>query len=98
MPEPEDHEKADAGLAGRRTALAWTRTAIAFAALGGAILKTSPVAGIIVLALGAGLWALSRIVERKTPGWPDSRRLLVVTITVVSVSLVALVVSLTGSR
>jgi uncharacterized membrane protein YidH (DUF202 family) len=31
-----------------RTRLAWSRTAIAFAAIGAAMLKTSPVAGVIV--------------------------------------------------
>jgi uncharacterized membrane protein YidH (DUF202 family) len=44
-------EERDPGLARERTALAWTRTAISVAALGGAMLKTNPPAGIVVLAM-----------------------------------------------
>ena len=59
--EPADHiEYADPGLARERTELAWTRTAIAFAALGAAILKYRPVAGLPVLVLSAVVWRLGR--------------------------------------
>src|SRR6266536_4976476 len=49
----EDMEDLDPGLAGERTELAWTRTAISFAALGGAILKITPAVGVLVLTASA---------------------------------------------
>ena len=55
---PDDIEYADPGLARERTELAWTRTAIAFAALGAALLKYRPVAGLLVLVLSAVVWRL----------------------------------------
>lgn len=84
----------DPGLARERTALAWTRTAISVAALGGAILKTSPVAGGLVLAMSALVWTAGRPPrhERARPG--DRRRLLLVTVTVILVSCTALVLTL----
>jgi len=47
----DDIEDVDPGLAAARTELAWTRTAISFAAVGGALLRNHPVVGIPVLAL-----------------------------------------------
>ena len=41
----DDPEERDAGLARERTSLSWTRTAIAFAAVGGAVLKVNLVTG-----------------------------------------------------
>jgi uncharacterized membrane protein YidH (DUF202 family) len=75
-----------------RTRLAWTRTAIAFAAIGAAILKSSPVAGLIVLALAAPIWAAVRGTDRI----PTARRLLLVTVTVVLVATAALVIAFIG--
>jgi len=49
-PEPEDPGLIDPV---DRTQLAWNRTAIAFAAIGAAMLKSSPIAGVIVLVLTA---------------------------------------------
>ncbi len=43
-----------------RTRLAWTRTAIAFAAIGGAMLRSSPAGGAIVVALSVPVWAAVR--------------------------------------
>jgi uncharacterized membrane protein YidH (DUF202 family) len=51
MAHPDDPEDVDPGLARQRTRLAWIRTTIAFAALGGAVLKTNIPAGIAVLAM-----------------------------------------------
>ena len=94
---PEDMEQLDPGLARERTKLAWARTAIAFAALGGAILKKEPVAGLIVLALTPLIWGLGRFVGH-TAERPElqPRRLLAVTVTVVAVSTLAMVIAFVG--
>src|SRR6185437_131511 len=52
-PLPDDPEESDPGLARERTSLAWTRTAISFAALGGVVLKVSVASGLIILAMAA---------------------------------------------
>jgi uncharacterized membrane protein YidH (DUF202 family) len=75
-----------------RTRLAWTRTAIAFAAIGAAILKSSPIAGVIVLALTVPIWAAVRSTDRI----PTARRLQLVTVTVLLVAAVALVIAVIG--
>jgi uncharacterized membrane protein YidH (DUF202 family) len=76
-----------------RTRLAWTRTAVAFAAIGGAMLRFSPVAGVIVLALSLPIWGLARR-SRDMDLTPHGLRL--VTITVVVVAITALVVAFFG--
>ena len=48
------------GWRGSRTELAWDRTALSFAALGGAILKSRPYAGIPILVVSALIWELGR--------------------------------------
>jgi len=90
-------EQLDPGLARERTRLAWARTAIAFAAVGGAILKKEPVAGLIVLAMTPLIWGLGRFVGH-TAGQPElqPRRLLAVTLTVVAVSVLAMVIAFVG--
>ena len=91
----DDIEYADPGLARERTELAWTRTAIAFAALGAALLKYRPVAGLLVLVLSAVVWRLGRL--SGTASTADLRaRLLLITVTTVTVSVVALVLSFLG--
>jgi uncharacterized membrane protein YidH (DUF202 family) len=95
----DDLEDADPGLARERTVLAWTRTAIAFAAVGGALLKTTPLAGILVLSMSALVWGLGRMSGHlgrpESPRWP---RHLLITLTVTLVSLIALAtVLLAGS-
>jgi uncharacterized membrane protein YidH (DUF202 family) len=94
---PEDVEQLDPGLTRERTKLAWARTAIAFAAVGGAILKKEPVAGLIVLAMTPLIWGLGRFVGH-TAERPElqPRRLLAVTVTVVTVSVLAMVIALVG--
>jgi hypothetical protein len=49
------------GLAQERTSLAWTRTAIAFAALGGVVLKENVITGLIILAVAPVIWQLGRV-------------------------------------
>jgi len=85
-----DHQDADPGLARVRTSLAWTRTAISFAAVGGVLLKKDVVPGLIILATALVIWRVGRL-DYHRPG-----RLKLVTATVVAVALVALVVVLTS--
>jgi len=75
-----------------RTRLAWNRTAIAFAAIGAAMLKLSPIAGVIVLVLTMPIWAA----VRSTDGISSDRRLRLVTVTVLVVATAALVVAFLG--
>ena len=92
----DDIEDADPGLARERTELAWTRTAISFAAVGGAVLKYRPAVGLPVIVLSAVVWRLGRL--SGTAGAADvrGRRLLLITVTTVAVSVVALVLSFLG--
>lgn len=78
------------GLARERTQLAWSRTVIAFAAVGGALLRTNVAGGLTVVGMGVLVWGLCRILPRAAA--PDSQavRLLIVTAGVTLVSLVAL--------
>ena len=94
---PADVEEADPGLARDRTQMAWTRTAIAFVAAGVAILKTRPVPGVIVLALGAATWAVTRFFPGPaTDDGSRPRQLLLVTAAITLVALVCLVIVLTA--
>jgi uncharacterized membrane protein YidH (DUF202 family) len=79
----------DPGLARERTTLAWTRTAISFAAVGGVVLRKEVVPGLILLALAPAIWQLGRLAYHR-PG-----KFKLVTTTIVAVALVALVVALT---
>jgi uncharacterized membrane protein YidH (DUF202 family) len=81
----------DPGLAQERTALAWTRTAISFAAVGGVVLKREVIPGLILLAVVPAIWLLGRLAYRRR------ERLIVLTATVVAVAIVSLVVSFTTS-
>jgi uncharacterized membrane protein YidH (DUF202 family) len=51
---------AEATLAGERTLLAWTRTIVAFCAIGVAVAKLRPLAGIPIVIFGAALWPVAR--------------------------------------
>ena len=92
----DDIEYADPGLARERTELAWTRTAIAFAALGAALLRFRPVVGVPVLGLSAVVWRLGRLPGTAGAADVRGRRLLLITVTTVAVSVVALVLSFLG--
>jgi uncharacterized membrane protein YidH (DUF202 family) len=87
--DPGEPGERDAGLARERTSLAWTRTALSFAAVGGVMLKREVIPGLIVLAIAPAIWQLGRL-PRRLPG-----RLKLITATAVAVALVALVVVLT---
>jgi len=86
---PGQDDQRDPGLARERTALAWTRTAISFAAVGGVVLKRAVAAGLILLALAPAIYLLGRLAYRR------QEKLKLVTATIVAVALVALVVALT---
>jgi uncharacterized membrane protein YidH (DUF202 family) len=98
MAVPEELEDLDPGLAAERTTLAWSRTAIAFAAVGGTMLRKEPVAGLVVLAMTPLIWTLGRFVGHRTAR-PEqlARRLLLVTVIVVSVSMLGVIVAFVGN-
>ena len=86
---PPGHEDADPGLARVRTSLAWTRTALSFAAVGGVALRKDVIAGLLIIATAPVIWRLGRLAHHR-PG-----RLRLVTAAIVAVAIVALVVALT---
>jgi len=88
--DPGEPGERDPGLARERTSLAWTRTALSFAAVGGVMLKREVIPGLIVLAAAPAIWQLGRL-SHNLPG-----RLELITASVVAVALVALVVVLTN--
>ena len=96
MALPEDPEDLSPGTAAERTRLAWERTAIAFGAVGLAMLRGEPVAGALVLAVTPLIWALGRYVSSTAPPRERSRRLLLVTLAVTGVAVLALVAAFIG--
>jgi uncharacterized membrane protein YidH (DUF202 family) len=92
----DDMEDIDPGLARERTELAWHRMAISFAALGGAILKLRPLAGLPILIISALVWGLGRLPRAPGAGYARGRRLLLITVTVTGMSVAALIVSFLG--
>jgi uncharacterized membrane protein YidH (DUF202 family) len=90
-PGPDDFEDLGPGLARERTSLAWTRTAISFAAVGGVVLKKNIAAGLVIMAAALVIWRLGRLAHHR-PG-----RLKLVAATVVAVALVTLVVAVTSA-
>jgi uncharacterized membrane protein YidH (DUF202 family) len=95
---PDDPEDADPNQARERTRLAWTRTAIAFAAVGGAVLKTNVPAGIVVLALAPVVWLTGRVSRRADAGQSRPGELRLIAAAVIVVALVVLVIALTGHK
>jgi uncharacterized membrane protein YidH (DUF202 family) len=88
MAAPGDPSAPEPGLARERTTLAWTRTAISFAAVGGVVLKKDVAPGLILLAVSVVVWQIGRMAYR-SPG-----KLKLVTATIVAVALISLVVTL----
>jgi uncharacterized membrane protein YidH (DUF202 family) len=85
----DDPEDRDPGLSRERTSLAWTRTALSFAAVGGAILKKEIIPGLIIMCAAPAIWQLGRMSRR------PAYQLKLVTVTIVVVAVAALIVSLT---
>jgi uncharacterized membrane protein YidH (DUF202 family) len=97
VPPGDDIEDRDPGLARERTDLAWTRTAIAYVALGALMLHSSP-AGLAVIAVAAAVWGLGQLSARQA--YATARRRLshrltvrLVTAATTLVSLLALVLA-----
>jgi len=101
-PDPgDDPEERDAGLAQERTSLSWTRTAIAFGAVGGAVLKVNVVSGLIILAIAPVIWQLGRLSRGGAAagnGLPAAgpTRLFLITVAIVAVALLCLAVTILG--
>jgi uncharacterized membrane protein YidH (DUF202 family) len=95
----DDPEERDPGLARERTSLSWTRTAISFAALGGVVLKANVITGLIVLALAPLIWHIGRL-SRGSHGTRlpavGGRRIRLITVSIVGVSLLCLLIALLG--
>jgi uncharacterized membrane protein YidH (DUF202 family) len=87
----------DPGLARERTSLAWTRTAIAFAAIGALLVKKDLAVGVVILVLSAVVRVVGRLgrAPERVRGRP--RQLLLIALAVTGVSLVALVITLWGT-
>lgn len=96
----DDPEERDVGLARERTSLAWTRTAIAFGAVGGAVLKANVITGLIILALAPVVWHLGRVsrgsASRAGLPFVTPTRLFLITVAIVAVALICLAVAIFG--
>jgi uncharacterized membrane protein YidH (DUF202 family) len=88
-PGQRDPDDPDPGLARERTSLAWTRTALSFAAVGVVVLRKDVIPGLIILCAVPVTWQLGRLAHH-LPG-----RLELVTVTIVAVALAALIVAIT---
>jgi uncharacterized membrane protein YidH (DUF202 family) len=93
---PDDPEDADPGLARQRTRLAWIRTTIAFAALGGAVLKTNIPAGIAVLAMTPLVIITGHMSGRSLSGRARPGHLLLTAVAITAVAVGVLILVLLG--
>lgn len=98
--DPPDGSGHDPGLARERTQLAWSRTAIAFAAVGAAILRTDQVTGAVVIVMSAAVWSLGRVPAHQRAqagggqGLTQRRTVQLIALATTLVSLVALTLAL----
>ena len=84
----DDLDERDPGLAVERTSLAWTRTAISFAALGGVVLKVSVFPGLLIILMAPLVWRAGSLRRQ------SADRLLLMTIAIVFVAVLSLLVAL----
>ncbi len=97
----DDPEERDPGLARERTSLAWTRTAISFAALGGTMLKVDVVSGLVILAIAPVIWQLGRVARSVMPETSlptvGATRLFIIAVSIAAVALLCLIIAILGS-
>jgi uncharacterized membrane protein YidH (DUF202 family) len=100
QPRPDDEEASAPGLARERTSLAWTRTALSFAALGGVMLKENVLTGLVILAVAPAIWQLGRVTRMPATGTGlpvlGATRLFLIAVAIVAVSLLCLFVAIFG--
>ncbi len=94
MTHPDDPDDLNPVMARARTRLAWTRTAISFAAVGAAVLRTSMAAGLTVLLLTPLIWQSGRMPGHDALGRARPRQILLTALAVTAVALVVLAVVL----
>jgi uncharacterized membrane protein YidH (DUF202 family) len=87
--DPGDVDDSDPGLARERTSLAWTRTALSFAAVGAVVLRKDIIPGLIIIGAALVIWQLGRLTHHLRG------RLELITATIVIVALIALIVAVT---
>lgn len=96
MTQSDDPEDRDPGLTEERTRLAWVRTAIAFAAVGAALLKVDVPLGIAVLAVVPLIWLTGRRMAWHAPhGENRPRLLLLIALGVAAIGVAVLVLVIT---
>ncbi len=76
--------------------MAWTRTALAFGAVGGIILKTSVIPGVLVLATSPVIYLLGLAARPDADAEHSVGRLRLITGTIIAVAVVALAVAVFG--
>jgi len=84
----DDIDERDPGLAAERTSLAWTRTAISFAALGGVVLKVSVMPGLLIVLMAPLVWRLGTLSKHR------ASRPWLITVSIVFVAIMSLLVAL----
>jgi uncharacterized membrane protein YidH (DUF202 family) len=82
----------DPGLARERTQLAWNRTAASFAVVGLAVLRASPAAGAVTMAMGAAVWGIGRLGRGRA--LDQRRKLRLIAVATTGVCLLSLVIAL----